>query len=248
MGPDRWKLPQRNRPAGILRMKNNLGGKLALLVISIAGMTGCTPRQPISDVCHRGYNMAVAGSFQEAIPVLSLCLESRDASPALRRQAYTARAWANKRLDKPTLAVADQEAAFQIDPAKSYHEFINYAFYLRAAGRASDSLAPLKSAEAMDKAKGWTSMMTQYHLGWTFQELKKHEEAVAAFSRGIPSQPEFAYAYYRRGLSQEALGRKDRARADFEKVNKLIKRSDRGNTSENELPELRKKLNEYGIR
>ena len=179
--------------------------------------------------------------------MLTACAESKWASPTLRRHAYIARAWSNKNIGNLTAAVADQESAFQIDSEKSYQELINYALYLRAAGRASDSLIPLRSAEAIDKSKGWTSMVTQYHLGWTFQELKRHEDAVAAFSRGIPNQPEFAYAYYRRGLSLEALGKKKLARADFEKVGQLIKRHDRGNTSETEIPVLRKKLDEYGI-
>lgn len=191
--------------------------------------------------------MASNGNYQEAIPVLTTCLKSQDGPSNTRRRAYEARAWAYSNQENPKAAVADQEAAFQIAPAGAHHEFINYASYLRAAGRVADSLAPLRSAEATDRAAGQVSMMTQYNLGWTLQELGQHEEAIAAFSRGIPVQSEYAFVYYRRGLSQEALGRKDAARADFEKVAGLIKTPEAERKSGKYLPQIREKLKEYGI-
>ncbi len=89
--------------------------------------------------------------------------------------------------------------------------------------------------------------MTQYQLGWTYQELGRHEEAIAAFSKGIPQQADFAFAYYRRGLSFESLGQKEAARADFQKVRALVATADRGKVSDKELPDIRKKLAEYGV-
>jgi tetratricopeptide (TPR) repeat protein len=90
-------------------------------------------------------------------------------------------------------------------------------------------------------------MMTQYYLGWSLQELGRHEEAVEAFSKGIPYQTDFAYAYFRRGLSLESLGRMDDAKSDFKKVATLITTPNKGYTADKELPPILKKLAEHGI-
>ena len=145
-------------------------------------------------------------------------------------------------------AVSDQEAAFKISAATDYREFINYASYLRSANRIADSLAPLRAAEALDSAAGNIGMMTQYNLGWTLQELGQHEEAIASFSRGIPLQPDYAFVYYRRGISLEALGRKEEARTDFQMAAQLIKKSpDIERKSGKFMPQLREKFKAYGI-
>jgi tetratricopeptide (TPR) repeat protein len=217
-----------------------------LLLMCSARVSGDMPFS-MDDICYVGYEEVRSGDLEKSIQLLTLCVTSDATSPEALRRGYIARAWAYHNVGRMPEAVADQEAAFTIAPA-NYGELINYALYLRLAGRALDSLEPLRKAERIENAKGYTSMMTQYHLGWSLQELGRHEEAVAAFSKGIPRQTDFAYAYFRRGLSLEVLGRKDDAKRDFEKVATLIATPSKGNTLDDELSPILKKLDEYGIK
>jgi lipoprotein NlpI len=65
-----------------------------------------------------------------------------------------------------------------------------------------------------------------------------YDRAVEAFTSGLRHQPDYAWAYYRRGLSYEAMGEAARARADFEKAYALSP----------EDPEIRDKMRELGLR
>ena len=165
------------------------------IIVILAGVViaGCSPNMSNANVCGTGYSMASEGKHKEAIPLLTSCLESKDIQSDMRRQTYDARAWAYSNLENPKAAVADQEAAFVIAPAGSHREFINYASYLRAAGRTADSLAPLKSAETIDGYEGGASMMTQYNLGWTLQDLGRHEEARIGLLAGILPGPKVVF-------------------------------------------------------
>lgn len=230
-------------------MRNNLNRKLMLLLLSLA-VSGCAsspPSPPISEICATGYNQAKNRNFTASIPLLTTCIESKHTPVNVKRNALIARAWSYNHLDKHRAAVIDQYTAFKLGPP-SYPELINYALYLRASGRAHDSLAPLKKAEAMDKARGWTSMMTQYQLGWTYQTLGRNQQAIAAFSKGLKVQKDYGFAYYRRGLSYESLGKDAQARADFKKAYELIRTSRLDATSMRVFQELLKKMKQYGIK
>lgn len=218
-----------------------------VLCIAAAGVIACSSDEDIANHCDLGYKSASAGEHKQAVPLLSACLNSGKASAAETRNAHEARAWAQSNLGDAMSAVADQESAFRLSRPDTHREFINYASYLRAAGRLEDSLAALKSAEAIENATGTVGMMTLYNLGWTLQELGKHEEAIAAFTRGIPAQPDYAFVYYRRGISLEKAGRKDAAYSDFEKVSRLIQPSQVTGLSAKYLPQVREKLNEHGL-
>ncbi len=227
-------------------MKRSLA-PMFVVCLSQLGLTGCSPGSAGSKPCDVGYEMARAGNFQQAVSVLDTCINSGETVGETRRLAYQARAWAKSNLGDTNGALKDHEASLQIAPEAAYHEFINHASYLRATGRIEESLGPLHSAESIDKAEKQTSMMTQYNLGWTLQELGRHDEAITAFNRGIPQQPNYPFAYYRRGLSLEALGQKDAARVDFEKTADLIRPPEVEKTAGKYLPQIRKKLAEYGI-
>ena len=211
------------------------------------GLLGCSLEPGSSSDCELGYSKASSGNFQEALPLITRCLDSKNIDVETRRQAFLARAWTHSNLLNSEAAVTDQESAFQISPAADYREFINYASYLRFVNRVRDSLAPLKSAEALEMASGQPSMMTQYNLGWSLQELGQHDEAVTVFSRGIPVQPDYAFVYYRRGISLDALARKAEAKADFQKAADLLKSTDTESTSGKILLPMREKFREYGI-
>ena len=149
------------------------------------------------------------------------------------------------RLGQNTLAVEDQEAAYELRKPSEYRQFINYASYLRAAGRIEDSLTAILAAERMEGGK--VSMMTQYNKGWSLPELGRHREAVEALTKGIPIQPDYAFVYWRRGLAYEALGEKEQARSDFERSATLLIEKDNAAGAGGLLPEMRQKLRQYGL-
>lgn len=141
----------------------------------------------------------------------------------------------------------DAGAAFT-SPAKQYEEFISRAHYLRRIARYAESLQALQEAEKIDQKRGRPSMMTQYNLGWTLAELGRHAEAVEAFTLGMQSQPEYPFAYWRRGLSLESLGRTNEARDDFDKTARLIEAANLKLTDEPEfVARFRSSLQRYGI-
>ncbi len=166
----------------------------------------------------------------------------------VRARALKIRAFSHMRLDDYARAVADQEAAIKTGEPVSYGNWINYSLYLRYVGRLKDSLAAVRSAEKKEQESGsGTSMMTQYQLGWALADLKQHEQAIEAYSRGIPLQPDFAFAYWRRGVSYDAIGNRAKAKADFEQAAKLLATAEERAKDDGLMPEVRASLKKYGI-
>ena len=197
-------------------------------------------------LCDGGTRLAREGRHEEAVPAIAKCLTQAGLSDMTRAHALQSRTWSHSNLSQHALALADQEAAFKLRPAKDHREFINYAVYLRQAGRHEQSLYAVMSAE---RAEGGSrpSMMTQYHKGWTLSELGRHKEAVEAFTEGIPAQPDYAYVYWRRGLAHDALGNKELAARDFERCAQLLIDKRELATAGEVLPALREKLAQYGL-
>ncbi len=71
--------------------------------------------------------------------------------------------------------------------------------------------------------------------------MNRYMDAVNAFTKGIPKQPDYAPVYYQRGLAYEMLGAKENAKHDFLQAAQL-------SSPENEFsPEFFEKLKAYGI-
>jgi len=197
--------------------------------------------------CVLGEDAAREQRFADAVHLLTQCMSREDVDTAERSRALKVRAFAFYRLTDYADAVLDQEAALSVREPVEYRDFINYALYLRHVGRLEDSLRAARSAEAMDIRSGESSMMTQYHLGWTLLELGRPSEAIEAFSRGIPYQPNYPFVYWRRGLAYEALGEREKAREDFELTAKYLSAPEQQAAAGHLLPEIRNKLEAYGI-
>ena len=164
-----------------------------------------------------------------------------------RSIALQGRAWAYFKQEQNKLAVRDMEEAFKLTPPSTYHQYIKYSAYLRSVGRYQDSLRAIRSAEAFDTKEGEMSMMTQYNMGWTLHMLGRHRESVEAYTRGISAQPKFPFAYWRRGLVLDAMGKKQEAKKDFEEFLRRMSKE------EIEVPkiwqqEIKAKFKEYNIR
>lgn len=207
---------------GLREIKMNIRVSIFLLFLSVA--LECNSSVDIN-VCETGGEAASNGKYKLAISELNKCLAIASLDLGLRSRAYRARAWAHFNLHNDAMAVKDQEVAFKLVKPKDYHEFINYASYLRRVQRYEDSLAPLYAAIAIDEKHSRVWMMTLYNLGWSLQELGKYEESIEAFNKGIPAQPDFPFVYWRRGLSYHALGKKVEAKKDFQEYKVQLEKS-----------------------
>lgn len=195
--------------------------------------------------CGEGHEAARQGRHPVAVTQLSQCLAAFGQSAQDRAHAYKVRAWSHARLGQHASAAEDQEAAFAALPAATYRDFLDYALYLRDAGRTGESLQAILAAERVEG--GRTSMMTLYHKGWILHELGRHQEAIQAFSAGIPLQPSYAFVYWRRGLAYERLGEVKLAARDFEECARLLAAGKLTTAGEDLLVGIRAKLRQYGL-
>lgn len=94
--------------------------------------------------------------------------------------------------------------------------YIKKAADFRESGRYEESLAAIEEHGACDKSE--VRMSYFYHKGWTFHEMGEYQKAINAFTRGLETQPDYIYAYWRRGLAYEALGDMDQAEKNYRKA------------------------------
>lgn len=167
----------------------------------------------------------------------SLLLAALAVAVPLTAQAQTSGA-------APSDAAARAEASFE-----RYRTLIREAAAARNDGRHEDSLRSIAQAEAIDEAEGVVSMPTQFHKGLTLAAMNRHEEAIAAFDRGLTVQKDYPLAWWHRALSDEALGRRDAARADLERFGSLMGPwvRQRGKLDPQRRAEFREKLAQYGL-
>jgi tetratricopeptide (TPR) repeat protein len=177
-------------------------------------LSGCE-KVGYAEDCERGYKHAYDGAFADAKTSLQRCLDGQHISSSDRRQALIAQAWTQSSLDDEFSAAQSYDQAFGIAPATTYHEMINASLTYKHVTRYKDALQLNIAAAELDGGKHAESMMIQYHLGWAYQLNDRHEDAVKAFSKGIAQQPDFAYAFWRRALSHEALANNEKAKADL---------------------------------
>lgn len=114
--------------------------------------------------------------------------------------------------------------------------------YYRELKQYDLSLATLKKALKYDEDGPGTGpgMAVYYHTGQTLHEAGRYAEAVEAYTLGIPKQPDYGYALYRRALSFEALGNKTQARRDLFRAAEL-------EPKEGYEGDIKRKLAEYGF-
>ncbi|TAG77143.1 MAG: hypothetical protein EAZ24_07930 [Burkholderiales bacterium] len=191
------------------------------------GVCACALEVP-GNACERGYKFAYDGVFAEAQDHLDACLSGASSDLHQRRRALIAMGWAKSNLDDDSGASAAYDAAFQIAPVSDYAEMINASMSYKHAQRHADALKLNIAAANWENGKYAQSMMTQYHLGWSYQLNGLHEKAVEAFDKAIPHQPDFAYAYWRRAVSHEAMGNAGKAKTDLNVASSLFVDSESG--------------------
>lgn len=189
------------------------------------GVCACAQEVPRT-ACERGYKFAYEGVFADARDNLEACLSGVSSNLHERRRALIAMGWTKSNLDDDVGASAAYDAAFQISPASDYAEMVNASVSYKHAKRYADALKMNIAAANWESGKYAQSMMTQYQLGWSYQLNGMHEKAVEAFDKAIPYQSDFAYAYWRRAVSYEALGNAGKAKADLDTASSLFVESE----------------------
>ncbi|GAA6143448.1 tetratricopeptide repeat protein [Hydrogenophaga sp. 5NK40-0174] len=158
------------------------------------------------------------------------------------------RAWSFNQLGDFERAVEDQAEALSLASNASYRPLINYSLYLKKAKRFEESLLIARQAskiESLETSRG--SMMTQYHIGWSLFELGRYREAIDAFTKGVPYQPDYAAVYWLRARSYELLGDTVNARQDYEILAELLADPDGQNDLGEWGAEAASKLKSLGL-
>lgn len=193
------------------------------------------------DDCEAGINSAQSKHCSTAITQLSNCLARELPAPA-QSFVLQARAQCFLTLKQPELALKDQKASLAIDPPKDVWPFVMLGVYYRELKQYYLSLDALKNALKFDEDGPGTGpgMAVYYHTGQTLHAAGRYEEAVEAYTIGIPKQPDYGYALYRRAISYESLGDKVQAKRDFFRAAEL-------EPKEGYEEDMKAKFAEFGI-
>lgn len=130
----------------------------------------------------------------------------------------------------------------QAPDTRTYRQLVDEAKEFLQQKRPKEGLKLLQAAEQQSRSRE-----TRYYIGWALHDLRRYEQAVAAYSEALEPSG-FTMGYWRRGLSQEALGRAELAAQDYEKAaRQVLGRTNLSPSARDMLPELREKLTKYGL-
>ena len=156
--------------------------------------------------------------------------------------AFTNRgsAWSNKKdYDR---AVADYTEAIRLKGNDAFADLIGRASVYRESGNFSAALDDLERAKmliASYRGSDPSPRMTYYfNKGRTLHAMGNYDAAIAAFSAGMPEQPDYYWVYYNRALSYEKTGQRDKT---VEDLKTLATHTEQKNWSE----EIKAKLAQY---
>ena len=191
--------------------------------------------------CQVGLGFAKAENYFAAVGHLSSCLDAK-LPPQAHAFVLQTRAQCYSKLGQPDLALRDQKASLEIAAPKDVWPLVMLGVYYRQLKQYDLALAALRDALQYDEDGPGTGpgMAVYYHTGQTLHEAGRYTEAVEAYTRGIPKQPDYGYALYHRALSYEALGDKVQAKRDLFRAAELAPK-------EGYEKEIQAKLAEYGL-
>lgn len=165
-------------------------------------------------------NKAEADSLPQGNALAALCKTAAlDKEPSIIVMTYEILARYYSSTHQSEQAVPLLEAAMRIDPNRPKDMWAN----IELASTYRESKQYDKSLNILDKLllnpQQTTNMPIMYHIGRTFYEQGKYQNAVDALTIGLPLQPEWHWANWYRGLSYEKMGRIDKAVEDFKVTN-----------------------------
>lgn len=139
--------------------------------------------------------------------------------------AYRGRSSAYKDLGEYQLALNDISAAMTLSPPKVTWDILSRAAIYIDAGQFELALDDIEWAFQFDEDGPGTGpgMAAQFHLGQALHELGRYEEAVDAYTNGIPKQSDFQTVYFQRAKSHDKLGNETAAKKDLETYVRISK-------------------------
>jgi tetratricopeptide (TPR) repeat protein len=197
--------------------------------------------------CVSGQDAIQRRAYSTALSHLTRCLEIRGLSDRAVAAALQMRAEAHSQTGNPLKASEDYRRSLGLRPPEIAWDLLPLGIYLREAGKHAESLEVLQRALTLDEDEPGSGpgMAVYFHLGWTLHELRRFEEAVSAYTTGIPKQPRFEGIYLRRALAHEALGNREAAKADLVRIIAIGRA--RGLDPAEAPDEYRKKFVEYDL-
>ncbi len=201
-----YALPYTNR--GVLRAaRRDYNGALEDFTKSLA----IKPDDALA-LMNRGSVRIDLRDAQGALEDLSLALKLRGDSP----NAYNTRGLAHRMLGNSDAALADFTRAIEINPA-----YVG-AWYNRAVTKSakSDNKAAIEDFSKVLELDP-KDYMALYNRGACRSEMDDFASAVGDFDKAIGVKADYAPAYMGRGTANMNRGRKELAKADFEKFLQL---------------------------
>lgn len=225
-----------------------MNARFATLLACSALLTGCAvvqnPQKAELAHCANQLKASKAENYPLVLSEGDLCLQRATLPPPLQSLIYSVQADAYNNLKQYPEAVAAKEKAIQLKVKPDPRDNLDLSYMYRGAGNPKKALELVQYN--LDNGLGETGkgsgfhMPTYYHLGLALTDLGQYREAAEAFSTGLQRQPDYAWAYYARGVAYDHLNDKDDAKADFTTFAKLANKK-------YVLPEQQAKLDEYRI-
>ncbi|MBC2654601.1 tetratricopeptide repeat protein [Pseudomonas sp. MC042] len=202
----------------------------ALLLLGSVLLTGCAGLQSQDQInyahCRMVGQAAKAEKFDVVLQQADLCLEKNQLPPGMQSLVYWLKSDAYASFKRYPQAIAAKEKSIALEGKPDARAVLDLSRLYREAGNPQKSLELVQSnldANLGETGKGGGfNMPTYYHLGQTLYDLGQYREAAEAYSTGLLRQPDYAWAFYHRGLAYDKLGLTDDARSDFSKFAKLV--------------------------
>ena len=130
--------------------------------------------------------------------------------------AYTNRSLAFREKQDYARAISDVTRAMQLRGKASYEDYVQRAISYRLSGNPSAALDDIRSAGSVYSDKRNASYY--YQLGWNLHLLGRYDEAIEALTSVVAEQPDYYWAYFRRGASYHKKGDRTKALEDLKKA------------------------------
>ncbi|MCY7261039.1 tetratricopeptide repeat protein [Pseudomonas protegens] len=202
----------------------------SILLLCILAVTGCASLQSQDQInyahCRLVGQASKAEKFDVVLQEADLCLSKNQLSKPMQSLVYWLKSDAYASFKRYPEAISAKEKSIELGPKPDARAVLDLSRLYRESGNPQKALQLVQSnldANLGEAGKGsGFNMPTYYHLGQTLYDLGQYREAAEAYSAGLQKQPDYAWAFYHRGLAYEKLGLTDDARADFTQFAKRV--------------------------
>jgi tetratricopeptide (TPR) repeat protein len=211
----------------------------------LAGCAGVpNPQKANFAHCASQFKAYKADNYPLVLQEGDLCLQDNTLPTSIQSLVYALQAEAYSGLKRFPEAVTAKEKSLQLAVKPDPRSNLDLSAMYRDAGNPKKALALVQynldnGLGEAGKGSGF-HMPTYYHLGLALTDLGQYREAAEAFSTGLQRQPDYAWAYYARGIAYDHLGDRVDAKADFLKFSQIV-------DQKYVQQEHKAKLAEYGV-